>query len=69
MRLITNDIPQIGSALQFEIYIASTLDMSRLSGRHVRVAGMRVEPAPNSEYAPISELAVPCNARLWYTDM
>ena len=51
-------------------YIASTLydRNGRVSGRnvHVHVAGLRVEPTPNSEYVPISVLAVPGNARLWY---
>ena len=43
--------------------------MAEFLEENVHVTGLRVEPAPNSECAPISVLAVPGNARLWYTDM
>ena len=55
MRLITNnnDIPRIGSALQFEYccFALRRIENGRVSGRRLqRLPGMRVE------YAPISEM-------------
>ena len=54
-----NDIPQIGSTLQFEYscFPLRRIENGRVSGRRLqRLPGTRVEPAPNSEYAPISEM-------------
>ena len=49
MRLISNDISQIGSALQFD-------KNDRFRKTTTALNRTRVEPAPNSEYVPISEL-------------
>ena len=49
MRLISNDISQIGSSLQFD-------KNDRFRKTTTALNRTRVEPAPNSEYVPISEL-------------
>ena len=72
MRLITNiimDIPRIGSALQFELWLFFTLYdrkwqrfWKKTAALNSESPGTRVEPAPNSEYAPISEMRqITCN--------
>ena len=67
MHLITNnDIPQIGSALQLYTVavfhsvgskMAEFLELQKTAALNSEYLGRaRVEPAPNSEYLPISEL-------------
>ena len=54
-----NDIPQIGSPPQFEYscFPPRRIENVSVSGRRLRrLPGTRVELAPNSEYAPVSEM-------------
>ena len=53
-----NDIPRIGSALQFELQLFRMIENGRVSGRRLQRSTVSTwdETAPNSEYAPISEM-------------